>query len=97
MYKTYKDYASGKQAIKNRWIDLREYRLEEVTADELGFRVLPPEKMTTEMRTFNFRAESKKQKREWLHALDVVVGGTGILKSLDKYLNTMRSSRPELN
>ena len=95
-YKAYKDYASGKNAIKDRWVDLREYRLEEVVHDDLGFRLLPAEKMTTEKRTWNFRAENQKQKKEWLQAFDVVVGGKGCLKSLDKFLSSIRVARPEL-
>ena len=63
IYKSEKDYRANRPPQKNRWIDLSEYRVEELLHDDLGLRLLPAEKMSTEQRSWVFKASSQAHKQ----------------------------------
>lgn len=78
MFKSQKAYARGDKPVKNRWINLEDYRIERSLLSNEGIRLIPA---FGYMRTWYFKTGSPENRETWIKALGQICS-VGIMKDL---------------
>lgn len=78
LFKNQKAFSKGQNPIKNRWINLEDYRVEQSLHSPVGIRLVP---MFSYMRLWYFKASNEGERDAWVDAFATICS-RGIMNEL---------------